>query len=316
MPGDKRSRYVDIFLIVLIITNVIAVMLESEPALSAKYKTGFFVFELFSVLIFSVEYILRVWSCVEDKKYRGMSKRKARFKFAVTLNAITDLVAILPFYLLAFYNIDLRFLRVLRLRRGFKLTRYSPAMSLVIGVIKAEARAFLAILFLLLLFVILASSFIYLFESKDQPEVFGTIQDAMDWSVRTLTTVGGADGGPQSIPGKLLGFVMSLLGIVFIAVFTGLLASSFFVMREKRREDFRWAVEELLVDHKLPGDTKPQIEYLRKQYGFSKSDSEALIADVLHQEAERMEDIEQMLAKVAVCPHCGENISHDDHKHD
>ena len=315
MPGDTRSRHVDIFLIVLIISNVIAVMLESEPALSEKYKTEFFIFELFSVLIFSIEYVLRVWSCVEDKKYKGMTKRKARFRFAITLNAITDLVAILPFYLLAFLNIDLRFLRVLRLRRGFKLTRYSPAMSLVIGVVKAEARAFLAIVFLLLLFVILASSFIYLFESKGQPEVFGTIQDAMDWSVRTLTTVGGADGGPQSFPGKILGFVMSLLGIIFIAIFTGLLASSFFVMREKRREDFRWSVEELLVNHKLPADANPQIEYHRKQFGFSKSDADALVEEVLHQEAERMEDIEQMLAQVANCPHCGKKISQGDHDH-
>ena len=185
---DSLSRTVDCLLIVLISLNVAAVVLESVAELSATYGAYFFVFEMISVGIFTVEYLLRVWSCVENEILTSMSPLKVRLKYMRTPMAALDLIV--PVYLAFIVNIDLRFLRVLRLLRIFRLTRYAASMRLLVDILKQEAANIGAALFILMTMVVFAASVIYLVEADVQPDKFGSIPDALWWAIVTMTTIG------------------------------------------------------------------------------------------------------------------------------
>ena len=142
--GDLVNRVFEIFMIVLIAGNVLAVILETVPSLGAAYGGLFFVFEVFSVAVFSIEYVLRVWAVIEDRRRTRMTPVGGRLRYMVTPMAIIDLLAFLPFYLSAFFAVDLRFLRVLRLLRILKLTRYSPALETFARVLRNERKPLVA----------------------------------------------------------------------------------------------------------------------------------------------------------------------------
>ncbi len=167
---DKLGYYVDIALIILIAANVILVILETVDTIYAQYAPWFTYVEYFSIFIFTIEYLLRIWACVEDEQLEGV--RNKRLKYMLSPLALIDLLAILPFFLTILFVIDLRFLRVMRLLRVFKLTRYSSAMTMLMNVFREEAHAFSA------------AAFLY------QPDKFGSIPEAMWWAMATLTTVG------------------------------------------------------------------------------------------------------------------------------
>ena len=116
-PSDRASRIFDIFIITLIFLNVVAVVLETVQSFSELHRGFFRSFELFSVMIFTVEYILRVWSCSVNPKYRNPIL--GRLRFMLTPLALIDLFAVLPFYLPMVIKLDLRFLRAVRLIRIF-----------------------------------------------------------------------------------------------------------------------------------------------------------------------------------------------------
>ena len=176
------------FLMTLIVANVVAVILESVQSLHDRYEIWFELFELFSVAVFTVEYFLRLWVCVEAGA--GDGSWRERLRYLVTPMALVDLLAVLPFYLSAFVAMDMRFLRALRLIRVFKLSRYSMAMDLLVTVIKNELAVIVSAMFVMLIIVIVAASGIYLIERDSQPDSFQSIPQAMWWAAVTLTTVG------------------------------------------------------------------------------------------------------------------------------
>ncbi|MDQ2694853.1 MAG: ion transporter, partial [Pseudomonadota bacterium] len=214
--GDAASRAADVFLIILISANVAAIILESMPAVQAAHRVFFAAFEAFSVAVFTVEYLLRLWAAAEDDRRRGPAARR-RLRWAVSPLALCDLLAILPAYLALFVGMDLRFLRVLRLLRLFKLTRYSRAMELLAQVFREEAATFGTTLFILLVMMILASSGIYLVEREAQPDAFGSIPAAMWWAMATLTTVGYGDVTPVTSLGKFFGACITIVGVGMVA---------------------------------------------------------------------------------------------------
>ena len=160
-PNDKFSYYTDILLISLIILNIIAVLLETVDSIYNKYALEFLIFERISTAIFLIEYILRIWVCVEAKAKKN--NLIARLKYASTWPAIIDLLAVLSGLLPMFFDVDLRILRALRMLRLLKFSRYFKVMNLLLGVLKEEKQSFIAAMFLLTIAMLIASTGIYIF---------------------------------------------------------------------------------------------------------------------------------------------------------
>jgi len=237
-PDDLPSRIFDTFIICLISLNTLAVILETVKRFAQQFKAIFYYFEIFSIVIFSIEYILRIWSCTANEKYRHPLWGRLRFMFTPLL--LVDLFAILPFYLPMLIPLDLRFIRILRLFRIFrifKLERYMKAFSLLKKVFINKKEELLITLFLIFVLLIFTSSLMFFIEHNVQPEKFSSIPQAVWWGIVTLTTVGYGDIYPITSLGKILGAFIILLSIGFFALPAGILASGFIeiVQKEKRK---------------------------------------------------------------------------------
>ncbi len=202
------GRVVNVFLITLIIANGVAFAAETVPSLYARYGPEFEAFNTFSVMMFTVEYVLRVWSSVEIPLLHSLPHWRARLKFMARPMMIIDLLAFLPWYLYLFVPFDLRALRVLRLFRLFrllKLLRYSPALQTLQRVLANEYRALLGALLVMMMLLLFASSIVYFLERDAQPDKFGSIPAAAWWGLATLTTIGYGDIVPITPLGRILG---------------------------------------------------------------------------------------------------------------
>ena len=239
-PEDWKGKSFDDFMIVLIITNVIAVVLETVESLRAAYGTFFLYFEYFSVALFSVEYALRIWTASENEDERFHPPVMGRVRYAMTPLALIDAIAILPFYLAFFLAVDLRFMRVFRLLRLLKLTRYSAALQTLGAAVYGQGRALGAALMIIVTLLVFSSSVIYLLEKDVQPEAFGSIPQAMWWGLATLTTVGYGDVTPISVAGKVFGSFIMVLGIGMFALPAGILATAFGNEIKKREFVVTW----------------------------------------------------------------------------
>ncbi|MEQ9405767.1 MAG: ion transporter [Cyclobacteriaceae bacterium] len=233
------SHYFDLFIIILICLNVLAIILESEEDFRSVYADYFLRFEIFSVIIFSIEYLLRVWTCVENKKFRGAFI--GRLKFISSPMALIDLLAIIPFFL-PFIGVDLRFLRVLRLFRVFrilKMARYSKAFDLIKDVLKEKKEELFITAGLTAIILVIISTLMYYVEREAQPEHFSSITKALWWGIVTLTTVGYGDVFPITPIGKLMGGIITLMSIGIIALPSGIIASGYTeqIIKRKKSKD-------------------------------------------------------------------------------
>jgi len=226
----------DVVLCTLILVNVAAAVLETLPGWTDRYGPWLLGLEVVSVFIFTAEYALRLWSCVEDRRHDYRDPVTGRLRYALTPLAIVDLLAFLPFYLAFLVPIDLRILRLFRLIRLLKITRYSPALRSLGAVFRSEARSILGAAMLMGIAVLLASSVMYVLEREAQPGVFDSIPKAMWWGVVTLTTVGYGDVTPITPLGKMFGALVTVFGIGIFALPTAILAAGF--ARELGRQDF------------------------------------------------------------------------------
>lgn len=220
----------------LIGLNVLAMVLESIARVKAVAPRAFLVVEYASVGIFTVEYLLRLWSRVEGPGYNGAVR--GRLRFAITPMALIDLLAIAPFYL-PFTRMDLRFVRLVRMMRIFriaKLGRYSRSLQIMQQVMLAKKEQLISTTFILMLLLIIAASLLYFTENGAQPEVFSSIPAALWWAVVTLTTVGYGEIFPVTVLGKVIGSVVAILGIAVFALPTGILGAGFVeeLSRDKR----------------------------------------------------------------------------------
>lgn len=222
-PGDDDSKYFDPFIIGLISLNIIAIILESVQPIRLQYGSYLSTFEYISVIIFTIEYILRIWSCTANPLI------KSRSSYAVTPMALIDLIAIVPFYLpMVFPNITfLRILRVFRILRIFKLVRYSKSIVLFKHVFERTKGEVGFISFCIGVLIILSSSAMYLAENEAQPDKFTSIPAAMWYTVVTLSTVGYGDLYPITDIGRVIGSLTVGFGVVLVAILTGIVASGF-----------------------------------------------------------------------------------------
>ncbi len=296
--ADTLSRCIELFLVVLISVNVICVILETVDSIYIRFANTFVFVEIVSVVAFSVEYLLRIWCCVENAPNEPAWTQRARY--AASPLAIIDLLAIAPFYLSFIFAIDLRFLRVLRLLRIFKLTRYSSAMTMLLDVFRQEASAFFAGFFILMVLLILTASGAYLVEQDAQPGKFGSIPDAMWWATATLTTVGYGDVTPITPLGKFFGACVTVIGIGMAALPAGILASGLADQLRRKREQLSEQYQQALEDGIIDADEERELEELRKTLGLSKQ----LAAEVLSNMAAH-----RSKAQIRHCPYCGGDLS-------
>lgn len=295
--GTGIGRQLNWFLVVLISLNILAIILGSVDSIYQHYEYQLWLFELFSVCVFSIEYLARVWVAVDVASAHGESAFKTRLKYIFSPMALIDLIAILPFYLSLYMAIDLRFLRVLRLLRLFKLTRYSPAMEALLDVIQKESEALLAAIIVLLMMLVISSSGIYLLESQIQPEVFGSIPDSMWWAIMTLTTVGYGDVVPITTGGKIFGGIIGLTGVGMVALPAAILASGFAENLNQRRLKYNTYIKHALIDGHINDQERWQLEKIRKELGLGSEEAIHLLDDILRLDSGQM-----------ACPHCGEKI--------
>ena len=222
------GHILNVFFMILILLNVLLVILDTFT-LPENIKKISTVFENISVVVFTVEYVLRIWT--SDLIYPEIQKKShARLKYAFSFLAIIDLLAILPFYIPFLIKVDLRVLRALRLirlLRLFKLSRYTDALGSIAAVFKHKKDQLVSSCFVIIMLLIIASVLMYNVETKAQPLVFNNFFDALWWSIATITTVGYGDIYPVTIAGKALSTIIAFLGIGLVAVPTGIITAGF-----------------------------------------------------------------------------------------
>jgi voltage-gated potassium channel len=234
--GDRTSDIVGRVLVLLILINLVAIVLESVPSLETQYARWFMTVELVSLIVFTVEYLLRLWVAVEHAPYRHCRPGVARLKYATSAGGIVDLLAVLPFWFAFAVPDEFRVLLVFRIVRFLKIARYSPAMRSLLDVLYSERRALFGCVVILLGTTLMAGSLAHLAERNVQPDKFGTIPDAMWWAIVTLGTIGYGDVVPVTMVGKLVAGVTIFLGLVMIALPVGIIANGF--AEEVHRRDF------------------------------------------------------------------------------
>ena len=235
-PDDLFSNLDDWGITLLVILDVTDFILEHSNITVFNFKAFLIDIEIVSVVIFTILYILQLWSCTADVRYNH--SLWGRVRYALTPLSIIDLLAILPFYLLFLFP-HIQFVEateLLRLLRLLKLIRYSEALQTILRVIEAKKDELIMTMLAVCILLIFASSVMFYAERKAQPEAFPSIPAAMWWGVVTLTTVGYGDIYPVTVIGKLFGAVLAFIGIGLFALPAGILASGFATEVQRRKE--------------------------------------------------------------------------------
>ncbi|WP_419739008.1 ion transporter [Ruegeria sp.] len=286
----------ELALIALITLNVAAVILETVDSIYDRWGVALNLFEGLSLFVFVVEYAARLWVATENPNY------KTRASWAVSPIAIIDLLAILPALLYLLFPVDLRLLRTFRMLRLLKLTRYSPALGMLLAVFEEEAGAFFAGFFILMVMLIFAASGAWLAEHEAQPEAFGSIPAAMWWAMATLTTVGYGDVTPVTVAGKIFGAAITVIGIGMAALPAGIIASGLNDQLHRRRASLESEFRKALVDGDICEADEKEIDAVRKQLGLSRRAADH-IRNRVH--AETMSQVDR-------CSTCGQPKNQSD----
>ena len=234
--GDHVGIIVDKLLVALILINLVAVALESVPEIGNRYSFGFAAIEYFSLIVFTVEYGLRLWAAIEHGPHRHLAAIRSRLKYALSPAGLVDLIAVLPFWLVLVLPGDFRVLLVFRIVRFFKIARYSPAMRSLLDVLYRERRALFGCLVITIGSALVAAALMHLVEGKVQPEKLGTIPDALWWSIVTIGTIGYGDVVPITPLGKVVATGTIFLGLIMMALPIGIIATAF--AEQIHRRDF------------------------------------------------------------------------------
>ena len=249
--GGKLQSIFETFIGVWVIVSVIAVVLESVHSVHYLINLEFVILDTVAVAIFTVEYLMRMYACVEEPRFRHGFL--GRLKQARSISSLIDLLAILPFFLeiLLHSVLDLRFLRTFRLLRLLKLTRYNNSTKILTTVIAREWPVISASAFIMILMVVMTASLGYVFEHEAQPEKFDNIPNSVYWAVITLASVGYGDISPVTAIGRFMTVVMALLGIGIFAIPAALLASAFGDQLHKEREMLKNNLRNMMKDGHL-----------------------------------------------------------------
>ena len=259
---------------------MVAIILESVHSIHEAYEAYFHIFDLFSVMVFSLEYVLRVWSYSEKHTGPGDSPWKGRKEYVFSMFGLVDFFSTVPFYLqLLFPGADLRVLRMFRLLRIFKLSRYNSAMEDMLEAIKAEKDSFSSAMFLLFISCLLFSSLIYIIEGHDQPEIFPSIPAAMHWFVLTIIS-GWGNVDPVTYLGTILVIITQILAIALAAILTGVVATAYTAQVQRRESIYEMEVREVLADGVVTEEEQLKLKTLQAKYGMSNEQVDAIANQV------------------------------------
>jgi len=236
--GDRASKIFDWSIMILIALSIISIILESFANIYEKYHSVFQVFEVITVVVFTIEYLLRIWTA--DLLFP--EAKHPHLKYIFSFMAIIDLLAILPFYV-PFISADLRFLRMMRLfrlfrlLRVFKLGRYFEALQIIVKVIRTSGPQLIMSVVICFFVMLFSAIIMYTVENPVQPEQFPNVISSLWWAICTLTTVGYGDVYPITHVGRFFASLISLVGIGIIAIPTGIIAAGFNQVITREKED-------------------------------------------------------------------------------
>jgi voltage-gated potassium channel Kch len=275
--GGQLHHFYDLFIVVWVLISVLAVVLESVDSVYYNLAVEFIVLDTVAVMVFSTEYLMRLYSCVEEPRFQRLII--GRLSYASRPGAIIDFLAIIPFFLEVFLHhlIDLRFLRSFRLMRLFKLARYTESTTTLFAIIKRELPILLTSAFTLMLLVVLVASLGYLFEHEAQPDKFENIPTAIYWAVITLASVGYGDISPVTTMGRFMTTLMALIGLGLFAIPASILSSAFTQELQSQRQAIENQLFEMLDDGILSEDELAQVKVLARKMNMSDEQLEILI---------------------------------------
>lgn len=236
--GSRINLTFDYSIMVLIVLNVVAIILETIPEINESLHGFLRIFEIVSVVIFSIEYFMRIY--ISNLSHPSNSRLKSVLKFVFSVYGLIDLLAILPFYMPILIKMDLRFLRILRLMRFLrilKINRYNNSLNLIWSVIKEKKTELMITGFVSFLILIIASFLMYYIEGEAQPDKFPNIIASFWWAIATLTTVGYGDVFPITGFGKFVSGLIAVLGIGLVALPTGLISAGFIERIGKAKQE-------------------------------------------------------------------------------
>ena len=275
--GGQINNFFDLFIIFWVLVSVLSVLMETVESVHYILAVEFAVLDSIAVAVFTAEYLMRIYSCVEDPRFKAALSGRARYAF--TPGAVIDALAVMPFFLEALLHhlFDLRFLRIFRMLRLLKLTRFSDATKLVWDGLKREAGTIGASFFVMLLVIILCGAVGYMFEHSAQPDKIDSIPTAIYWSVITLSSVGYGDISPITSMGRLIASLMALLGIALIAIPSGILAAAFTDQLRIEREKISTKIVEMMEDEHIDEDEKAQLDAEARRLHITKSELDQMI---------------------------------------
>ena len=248
--NNKQSKWFNYFLMMLIVLSVGEMALETDYSIVVPYSYYFNIFDFFTVIVFSMEYIIRILTAhlIPENIQAGRTRWQSIQNYVFSFAGIVDLLSILPFYLNG-TNLDLdlrvvKTLRLLRFLRVFKIARYNESMGDIISVIRAKSSEIGVIMGLILIIMIISSFLMFYAEHKEQPEQFPNVLGCLWWAIVTMTTIGYGDVYPVTAMGKFVGSVMALLGIGLVAMPTGIISAGFLEKVNERQKKNKQQEEE------------------------------------------------------------------------
>lgn len=252
--SDIPSRAYDAFLIVAVLVNIFIALFDTFPE-SEPYQGLIWGVELFTVIFFTVDYVLRIWTA--DFLYPGMKEGKARIRFIFSWAGLIDVLSCVPFLVSAGGGV-LRMFRIIRILRVFRIHHYADPLRVIGDVLKKKRGQLLSSIFIVFILMIAASLLMYNLEHEAQPEAFANAFSGFWWAANTLLTVGYGDIIPVTLAGKICGTVLTFLGVGMVAIPTGILSAGFMeqvtIVRERAVvegfiEDVRMVQEERHKDY-------------------------------------------------------------------
>lgn len=265
-PNLVLSKYVEWMITIVVLVNCSAVILDSVPEVHMEFKDFFHELEFWSVMFFTLEYVLRVWSL--GAKYADSAWRGRR-GYIFSAFGLVDFFATMPYYMHVFFPyLDLRILRVLRLLRILKLSKYNSALQDLFSAVYSERRAFSSAAFLLLIATIVAASLMHFAEGHVQPEQFGTIPHAIYWAIVTITS-GYGNVEPVTKGGEVIALLTGFVGVCMAAIMTGIVASAFANQLSHKKSAYKAQLLQVLSDGVVSDAERDTLKRLQVQFRLS-----------------------------------------------